>query len=138
MKLLKIYLIVATVLLCLAIGAGVYVWLMVQKLDSTVSGVATPTTPVQNTDTADHTTATPPTVPQSLPTEPIVVPLSKLSPTQQEVVKQMGYTADTFTITPAMTACAADVLSPSRLAEIVAGATPTALESVKLLPCLKS
>ncbi len=35
MSSLKAYLIIASVLLCGAIGAGIYVWYMVQKFDTT-------------------------------------------------------------------------------------------------------
>ncbi len=59
-----------------------------------------------------------------------------LSDAQQNTLETVGVDVDTFVITPAIQACAAEKLGQERMAEIAAGAAPTALETVKLVPCL--
>ena len=59
-----------------------------------------------------------------------------LSDSQKSVLGTIGVDVDSFVITPAMQACAAEKLGNERMAEIIAGAAPTTLETTKLLPCL--
>ncbi|MCF7815823.1 MAG: hypothetical protein K9M10_03605 [Candidatus Pacebacteria bacterium] len=133
MKSLKIYLGIVSVLLVCAIGLGVYVWYIVQSVDKQLGSPTEQMLPVsgQGSDVS-HQDA------QLEITEPIIVNTSDLSSTQQKVLETVGYSQDTFTITPEMVACAKDALGSERLADIMGGATPSAIESIKLVPCLKS
>lgn len=89
--------------------------------------------PVTNIDTP-VTSATPSA------TALVEIPLRDLSisDTQQEMLESVGIEVDTFVITPAMQDCAVKKLSVARVAEIVAGATPSALEIARLVPCLSA
>jgi len=67
------------------------------------------------------------------------IPLSKLklSDQQKVVVKTVGINPDSFVITKAMLACAIDKIGQDRVTAITGGDSPSALETAKLLPCLK-
>jgi hypothetical protein len=136
MKLIKIYLGIVTVLLILGIGFGIYVWYTVQKIDAEVGTVKKETpqaivpSPVVDTNVSSKASTE--------ITEPVVVKTADLTTTQQNMLKTFGYTQDTFTITPAMITCAENAVEgKARLEEIMKGAAPTPLESLKLLPCFK-
>jgi cytoskeletal protein RodZ len=157
MKWIKIYLVVVTLLLVGAIGAGVYVWFKVQALSDSLQIEATTPTKVGETMPTDTNTSatqksevskketkpseTPkqntPSTDTSKVTEPIVVDTTNLSDTQRTLLKSLGITESTITITPEMITCAENAVGAQRLAEITAGDAPSAFESVKLLPCFK-
>lgn len=59
-----------------------------------------------------------------------------LSTAQQSVLETVGVDTDTFVITPEMQRCAEEKIGQTRVAEIVAGDAPSALETAKLLTCL--
>ena len=126
MKSLKIYLIIVSVLLVIALGFGVYVWYMMQGFWNTSDTV------LQKQDGSQKSSGTQPTL-----TEPITIKASDVPVAQRRMLETLGYTQDTFTITPAMVTCAEDALGRPRLAEIFGGSAPTPLESLKLLPCFK-
>lgn len=159
MRAIKIYLVVVSVLLIFAIGAGVYVWYLVQKLNTTTGGAmqsvetGTSTVAIPRESTYESpaqqevpsttptliSTSTPSTsIDSDVPTEPIVVDIESMSPSQKKILESLGYTSGSLTITPAMIACAEDAIGKDRLDEIINGSTPTPLESLKLLPCFKS
>jgi cytoskeletal protein RodZ len=134
MKVIKICLAIIVVLLTLGIGFGVYVWYTIQHVptaadipalqQSSGASVDGNTSPVSEGSTEN--------------TAPIVIETDTLSETQQGMLKSMGYTKDTVTITPAMITCAENAVGAARLKEITSGAAPSPLESMKLLPCFKS
>ncbi len=158
MKAIKIYLIVVTVLLILAVGAGIYVWYLVQKLNTatgavqpistTTSSAEVPREPhAEQTTSQDSSETTLPVTPTPTPSpsvntevkeEPIVIDIETMNPSQKKLLESLGYTGGSFTITPTMIACAEDAVGRARLDEIVNGSAPTPLESLKLLPCFKS
>lgn len=131
MKGIKIFLGVVTFLLIIAIGFSVYVWYTLQSLQ-TVAPMPTPegTTPIEQSE---------PTAGEANPSAPapIVIEKSDMSASQQKALETLGFTQDSFTITPTMITCAESAVGKTRLDEITAGAAPTPLESVKLLPCFK-
>lgn len=126
MKAIKIYLIVVTLLLIGAIGLGVYAWYKIQQFN-TVAPV------ISDTETSAGT----PKSPTVSTKEPITITSDSLSPTQQKMLETFGYTQDSFTITATQIACAESAVGKARLDEIVGGAAPSPLESMKLLPCFK-
>jgi hypothetical protein len=133
MKAIKIYLVVVTVLLVVAIGFGVYVWYALQKLDGDIeSAVGVESSLDAGAEGEKGKTPALQTV-----TEPIVVDTASLTESQQGILKTFGYKGDTFTITEAMIVCAKDAVGEVRFTEILDGAAPSPLESVKLLPCMK-
>lgn len=140
MKALKIYLVVVTVLLIVALGFGVYVWMTIQKLQN-VTGEVEPTVvelPVETkTEETEKmgTTTTAPTV--EAKKEPVTIEVDKLSSTQQEILKTFGVKSNTLTITPAMIKCAESKLGAPRVAEITNGAAPSPLEALSLAGCFK-
>ncbi len=133
MKGIKIYLAIVTVLLIIAIGLGVYVWFTLQTLDTTSpKEVGSVSEKSETTQTNTQKEATSPTI-----SEPITITKEALSPTQQKLLETLGFDADSFTVTPAMIACAEDAVGKERFAQIIAGDSPSAFESLKLLPCFK-
>jgi flagellar basal body-associated protein FliL len=133
MKSIKIYLVIVSVLLVLAVGIGVYVWYTLQKLDTQVEGIQLEQQQKKSTAPTDVSSGSVQTV-----TKPITVQTNTLTETQQKILKGFGYTQSTLTITPAMVTCAEEAVGKARLAEIMDGATPSTFESMKLLPCFKA
>lgn len=66
------------------------------------------------------------------------VPLRDLPLTdgQKAMIEFAGIEVETFVITPAMQACAAETLPSGRVEELVAGDAPTFSEATKLFSCL--
>jgi len=162
MKIIKIYFVVASILLCLALGFGVYVWYKIQTLNQAVDAVTErmpvtevptqqpseniPEVPTQQpSENIPEATSSQPknVVQQPVPStpviekkeEPILIQTATLSESQQKIIKGLGYTGDTITISPVMVRCAEDSVGKARLAEILAGATPGALEAISLMSC---
>ncbi len=72
----------------------------------------------------------------SAPKEPVKIPVNALSDTQKALLSKLGIDPTTFVVTPEMVTCAEDTLGSARVSEIIAGGTPSALEAVRLSPCL--
>lgn len=143
MRTVKIYLIVVTVLFCLAIALGIYVWYTVQTVQTTGGNVtATQKESVsqplvtESQKTQDESISQP--VSEEIQTEPIVIETNILSETQQNMLKTLGYSDATITITPEMISCAEEKVGATRLKEIMEGSAPGPLESAKLLPCFNT
>jgi hypothetical protein len=130
MKAIKIYLVVVTVLLVVAIGLGIYVWYKIQTFNAVIP------VPVDSPSAQENIQTMTPSTSTSTPA-PITVTTDSLTDTQKKMLETLGYTQDTFTITPAMIQCAEESVGKTRLDEIVGGGAPTPFESVKLLPCFK-
>ncbi len=140
MKALKIYLGIVATLLCIAIGFGVYVWYTIQKLNSQTylspeiliveekQDVLLEQQQVEDTATQEPVV----TAPSS---DVITVKMSDLSESQQKALKGLGYTQDSFTVTPVMARCAEDGVGKVRFGEILGGSAPSPLESFKLFGC---
>lgn len=157
MKSLKTYLIVVSLLLVVAIFSGVYVWYRVQQTHVQIEkiGAKEVILPQSNEDqksnqNGEQTTSSgqkgvpevqsEPAQTESTPevTKPIVVDTAKLPDSQQKILKTFGYDEGTLTITPAMISCAEEAVGKDRLGEIMGGSSPSALESIKILPCFKA
>lgn len=143
MKVIKICLAIIVVLLVLGIGFGVYVWYTIQNIP-TVADIPVLQESSQVTSDESTTKVTVPreekpetTVTKTESVPPTVIETETLSETQQTMLKSMGYTKDTVTITKEMITCAEDAVGAARLKEIMDGAAPGPMESLKLLPCFK-
>lgn len=132
MKFVKIYLVIITILLFVGIGLSVYVWYMLQEINTATNG-----TSMQNEQPSsiENTETLPPS--EGLPAEPIIIKTEDLPETQQKIVKELGLEGDSFTITPEMVKCAESAIGADRVDAIVNGSAPSTIESLKLLPCLK-
>ena len=133
---IKIYLIVVTVLLVIALGFGVYVWLAIQSLGQTQvtqsgSGGANTTLLTEQEEVSEPVPVSGKIV------EPIVVSGDQLTDSQKNALETFGLESDSFTITEEMIVCAEDALGVERVQQIVGGATPNPLESLQLLGCIK-
>jgi hypothetical protein len=128
MKLVKIYLGVATAFLIIAIGLGIYVWYTVQKLNGTVDREGNVTSTSAQFDSVELAEEGP---------EPIVIQTDTLGETQQNMLESFGFDEGSITITSEMIICAENALGKERLRELTDGSSPTPLESMKLLPCLR-
>jgi hypothetical protein len=145
MKAIKIYLIVVTVLLLIAISLGVYVWYTVQTVETNETTRNTiehldqtnPSTMQTSEGDIDSNIETSETESKTVMTKPIVVKKDSLSDTQKNMLETLGYSESTITITPEMIACGEEAVGAGRLKEITDGSAPSPLESVKLLPCFK-
>ncbi len=62
---------------------------------------------------------------------------SGLSSGQKKMLESFGLNPDEATLTPAMIACAEAKVGKARVAEIMAGATPSVLEGASLIACYK-
>lgn len=67
----------------------------------------------------------------------IVIQKSNLPEAQQSILTTFGF-GENIVITPEMQACAEAKLGAERLAEIVAGATPSFMEASSLVVCLRN
>lgn len=131
MKSIKIFLGIVTVLLLIAIGLTVYVWYTLQSLKTpTPSAVPEVVAPTSAPDEAKVSSVEPAPA-------PIVIEKSDMSESQQKALETLGFTQESYTITSTMVTCAEGAVGKTRLAEITSGASPTSIESMKLLPCFK-
>lgn len=131
MKIIKIYLVVATVLLLAGLGFGVYVWYTLQTLSvDTDKALTAPKENVPSNAVLEAVGKT-----QGETEEPAAVKTVNLSDSQQKILESFGFDAATVTVTSTMMECAENAVGTTRLQEILGGAAPTPLESVKLLPC---
>ncbi len=106
------------------------------KLSSNADTVA-PTDSVTTVETSDTVTTDTTGAPSTASTmsSSITIPISTLPESQQSVLRTLGYT-DVITFTPDMVSCAEAKLGVDRVAEIKNGSTPSAMEVIKLTPCL--
>ena len=133
MKSLKIYLIVVSVILVIAIAFGVYAWYVLQNLSVTEAPINPPPSSLQ-TKKAQTKEVQVEEAPQS---ESIVISKDQLSEGQQQALNTFHIEGEAFVITPQMISCAEDSLGTERFNEILGGAKPGPIESVKLLTCFK-
>lgn len=142
MKTIKIYLVIASVLLVTALGFGVYIWYMVQNVHTEISNsvqkevkqeeVRVPESSTEKKDEKRGDIA-----PPAISEAPVVIQTESLTDTQQKMLKTLGYTEDSVTITPEMIACAENVVGSERLQAITNGSAPSPMEAIKLIPCFK-
>jgi len=130
MKQIKIFLIAGFILLFIAAAAVGYVWFKVQHTLQEASVEES----VQVTPPFVESEETP--VANTVPDEGIKIDTSAVSAEQKAVAEKVGIDLDTVVITPEMVSCAELKLGSARIAEIINGASPTALESISLLGCL--
>lgn len=69
--------------------------------------------------------------------EPITINVSQLPESQQQILRSLGFTASSYTITAEMRTCAEGRVGVARLSEIAAGSAPTAMEAAALMPCVR-
>lgn len=135
MKNLKIYLAVVSVLLFLSLGVGVYVWYLFQTVPlegspiTTVTSLSPPLSQSSADEDEETTETTPPT--------PVIIETRSLTEGQRDALNTLGYTGETITLTTDMIVCATEALGSARINEILEGATPSVLESMRLLPCAR-
>lgn len=114
-------------------GYGTHIFqALSQPVSSSVVTGATQTAQADASST-EQTSSTSPAATQ----KPITVKTSSLTPAQKALLASFGINADTVTITPQMISCAYGTLGEARVNAIVAGAKPTAMEMVKVAPCIK-
>ncbi|MBP6881450.1 MAG: hypothetical protein KBC35_02385 [Candidatus Pacebacteria bacterium] len=130
---MKKFLIISSILLVITIVLVVIVFYYVSfQLKSGQNAADTADAPAT---TINEKTGTPATISTATPT-PIPLRDLPINDSQQKVLETVGVEIDTFVITPAMQVCAAEKLGADRMANIVSGDTPTALETARLVPCL--
>jgi len=129
MKGVKVYLIVVTTLLLIALGFGVYVWFKIQTLGTAGSGIGETGSASENIDAVINNASPEP--------GSIVIEKEELTGTQQQALETFGIEADSLTITPTMIDCAEKSLGKARVDQIIGGAAPNPLESLKLLGCIE-
>jgi len=71
----------------------------------------------------------------SVPATGFTIDVSTLPESQHSIIRTLGF-GDTVTFTPEMVACAEAKLGVVRVTEIINGASPSIIESTKLVPCL--
>lgn len=144
MKSIKIYLIVVCALFLLALAAVVYVWLSIQNLSTDVEEAVTGNGMEETVQVPESETEITPAVaneeevvaPIEKEPEAIIIKTETLPEAQQETLDTFGLDAEAYTITPEMVACANKKIGEERVAEIVAGSSPSPIEALSLLPCV--
>lgn len=131
---MKKFLVASFVLLLLALVATVVAFVWISQTFPQVDDVRNPTLATDETTEASDVT----TEPTSTSTDFAPVPLKSvpLSAAQQQTLEFVGVDVETFVITSAMQACASTKLEADRIAEITAGDAPSAVEVLRLTPCL--
>jgi flagellar basal body-associated protein FliL len=71
----------------------------------------------------------------AIPAAGFTIDVATLPESQQAVLHTLGF-EETVTFTEEMVTCAEEKLGVARVAEIIDGATPSVIESTKLVPCL--
>jgi hypothetical protein len=129
---MKKFLVFSGVFLLGAVVAVIIVFLLINHY----SGTSTPASPSvsSTTDKAKESAAK---VLQTVPDSGLPLKTLKLSDQQKTAAKTVGINPDTFVITKTMLACAIEKIGNARVTEIMSGATPSVLETAKLLPCAK-
>ncbi len=137
MKSIKIYLIIVSSLLLLAIAALIYVWYVYQN----VQPALTPTPP----SSAEHITDTGEVKEDNAVTSStkesisggVTIDTQNLTEAQRSILASFGYKGDTVTIPREVISCAEQSVGAQRFTEILDGSAPTPFELLKLSPCLK-
>jgi hypothetical protein len=145
MKALKIYFIVATCMLFIALGTGVYVWYTYQTLarvtqrDTNQQPAAVQHDVVEQLAVPEKEISTPEPVPvsQQASSTPITIDATKLTPAQRDILKSFGYASDSITVTESVITCAETAVGNERFARILGGTAPTPLEALRMLPCMQ-
>ncbi len=104
------------------------------RLSQNADAVPTAVTTEEVADGAVTTTGDTPSTAATMP-ESIVIPVSSLPESQQSVLHTLGYD-ESIAFTPDMVSCAEAKLGAARVEEIKNGSAPSALEVIKLTPCL--
>lgn len=142
MKKINIYLIVVSLLLIFALATVVYVWSVIQDTQKTIeveTGAQMNTgMDSQTQEESDEVDKTTPVYSETEPQiDPVTIDMADIPESQQKILETFGFEGETFTVTPAMISCSEDAVGKTRFNEIVSGAAPSPLESLKLLPCFK-
>lgn len=139
MKLAKIYLVIATIFLVVALGLGVYVWYVFQDYTARIeTGALVPSEKtVMPATTAPIEEGIASTTHESSEEAPTVISIDQLTETQRSVLSTFGIEGESFTVTEGMITCATEGIGKARFTEIINGAAPSPFEMVKLLPCMK-
>lgn len=135
MKSVKIYLIIVTILLIVAILLGVYVWYMLQTLQKEELGRIPAVTEKSTQEVPQTTTSSTILAPEA--EAPVTIQKADLSEGQQKALDTLGIEGTAFTISPESITCAKNTLGSERYEAITSGAPPTTLESIRLLGCFK-
>ena len=137
---MKKFLLIVSILILMALSSVVTVWFMLQNaLSENGSALNADPASLETGAGTESQAVTEGVRSSSLDavTEPIVIQKSALTPTQQTLVEKMGLEGDSIVITPAMISCADEALGADRVEAIVAGDSPSILESISLVGCLK-
>jgi hypothetical protein len=130
---MKKFLLVSFALLVIALlmAVGVFYYLSFKLV---------PAAPEQDVERVADIKTTASSVEYSTNTVSAGIPLRELplEETQKKVLESLGIDVATFVISPAMQDCVSLKLGAKRLAEVVAGAVPSAWETAQLLPCLQT
>jgi hypothetical protein len=143
---MKRFILLGCIGMVLALACVVVVWAYLQGFFWRQQSVeTTPPTVIQSTD--EPAAPTQPTATESsvgadaleaAPSEPGGLPATALSLTdeQAEAVADLGLDVEQIVISEALIGCVRERLGESRYQAVLAGDTPTLVETGKLLPCL--
>lgn len=136
MKIIKIYLIIASLMLVAALGTGVYVWYVYQSIPR--GSEASPAELVEELVVTETTPIATSSAKTPIVTEaPVIIDATKLTDTQRGILESFGYTSDSVTVSQATIECAKEAVGATRFEAILNGSAPAPLEAMKLLPCVK-
>lgn len=149
MSSLKIFLIVSTSFLFIALCAGVFVWYLYQDLPGAHSSLDEMPSDAEMQVRGDlemfqmedvHVATETPmsdVSSQSASENVITITTASLTPTQRAVLETFGIADEQFEVTDSMITCAQEAVGVHRFTEIVNGSAPSPFEVLTLAPCLR-
>lgn len=134
---MKKFLITSSILLLVALilVVGVY-WYVTLSVESSQQSATHHTASSSVVETNSDTSSAETAETAQMPSQGIPLRDLPLTEGQKEAVALVGIDVETFVITPAMQICAEEKLGSVRMQTIVAGETPTFMETTRLIPCL--
>ena len=133
MTYIKTLLTINTILLLFIVLATGYAWLRVQGAVSAFSALGSSNYAATESLSQDGGSG----ASDGSGRAPITIQVSDLSDSQQQMLRSLGFTASSYTITAEMRTCAESKIGAARLDQIADGASPTSIEAVALIPCVQ-
>jgi hypothetical protein len=113
-------------------------WYLQRSLFVAPSDTVVPVVPVDAGTTTPPATETPTSAASVAPATAEGVPVRDLPLTaeQRQAAEALGFDVEQMVLSPALITCARETLGESRYQAILAGDTPTFIETARLLPCV--
>jgi hypothetical protein len=141
MKSIKVYLVVVSCFLAVALLSGILVWYLYQDFTyvektEVPQGENIDPVPEEQPTEIPIVESPEPRVPTSTPVHTVIT-VESLTPTQREILSHFGIKGESITISDTQIECIKRVLGDERFNEIIGGSAPSPLEAIKVVACLR-